>query len=120
MSKMPIVEVVVSSGEWRANSTLPESEDEIVLAVDVLNVDLDDTLEQTAEQLLGVADEKVGLLRVEVPRTADEERERHGVLLALDDDLRGEQIVKGARDEASDEDVVAHGLRLVLALEQVG
>lgn len=96
---------------------LPESEDEVILVVNVLYVYLDHALEQVLEQLLRVADEEVGLLRVEVARWTDEERDGDGVLLSLDDELRGDEVVERAADEASDENVVAGRLRLALALE---
>lgn len=101
----------------RQAQKLPESEDEVILGVNVLDIDLDHALEQVLEQLFRVADEEVGLLRIEIPRRTDQKRDGDRVLLSFDDELGGDEIVKSAADEASDENVVAGRLRLVLALE---
>ena len=101
----------------RQAQKLPESEYEVILGVNVLDIDLDHALEQVLEQLFRVADEEVGLLRIEIPRRTDQKRDGDRVLFSFDDELGGDEIVKSAAYEASDENVVAGRLRLVLALE---
>ncbi len=86
---------------------LPTPENEIVYVVDGLNLYFDDTLEQAAEKLFGVTNQKVDLLGVRQiclrglvfwpSGKPNQKADVYCVKASFDDDLGGEQVVEGAQ-----------------------